>query len=953
MARRVCLLGALSLLLLYFALNVSGQITHPQEVNALKAVRDALNDPFKNLDNWKKKDPCTSNWTGVICIIDPNDGYLHVVELRLQVMNLTGKLDPKLGQLSNLALLNFMRNDISGNIPKEIGKLTNLQLLLLTGNQLSGSLPDELGFLPNLTRLQVDYNAISGPLPKSFANLSKILHFHMNNNLISGQIPEELSVLPDLLHILLDNNNLSGYIPSSLSEMPKLRILQLDNNNFDGTEIPESYGKWLSLLKLSLRNCSLKGSIPDFSSLQLLYLDLSLNQLTGSIPTNKLSDRVTTIDLSNNMLGGPIPSNFSGLPRLQKLLVENNTLSGNVSSIIWENIKFGEDDRLALNFQNNLLSNLAGSLDPPPNVSLMLQGNHVCQKANELSIVKFCQLGDGDFVDAPRNSSNSSAECPPHACPTASFFEYVPESPQPCFCAAPIRIWMLLRSPSMSEFRPYINQFKEYITFTLHMELYQLVVDRFTWEEGHRLRILLKFFPRFVNNTDKFNASELQNINDQIATFAFPLNNTFGPYDFLNFILLGPYENVVLRPLGSSGMSKGLIAGFVLGSIACGAIVLLGVAFIFLKTYPEFQHKVFKKQSVHKATFKNEGVKGFSFTELKAATESFSDTCQIGQGGYGKVYKGILADGTVVAVKRAQQVSLQGEQEFFTEIELLSRLHHRNLVSLIGYCDEGGEQMLVYEFMPNGSLQSLLSGRNISSLTLAMRLQIDLDSATGILYLHNEANPPIIHRDIKANNILLDSKLTAKVSDFGISRLAPISEGRGAGTAHVYTVVKGTPGYLDPEYFLTQKLTEKSDVYSLGIVFLELLTGLPPIFHGRNIVREVRTACEAGRMLSIVDRSIGSHTSECVKTFMDLALKCCKDETQGRPLMLEIVRELENLCAMLPQSETSISDFNASSSAGISGFTPTSLDYGNSMYLSSDYPGSDLVSGVVPTIRPR
>ncbi|KAL5550408.1 hypothetical protein UlMin_000584 [Ulmus minor] len=955
MARRVCLLGAYVLLLSYFALNVKGEITHPREVSALKDVHDELEDPDKNLNNWKKKDPCTSNWTGVICNLNySSDGYLHIIELRLPNMNLTGKLSPKLGQLSYLDILNFMWNNISGSIPKDIGNLKKLKLLLLTGNQISGPFPDELGFLPNLTRLQVDSNFISGPLPKSFANLVSVKHFHMNNNSISGQIPEELSVLPELLHCLLDNNKLTGYIPSKLSEMPKLRILQLDNNNFDGTEIPESYGKWPSLLKLSLRNCSLKGSIPDFSGVpKLLFLDLSLNQLTGSIPTNKLSDYVITIDLSKNNLGGPVPLNFSGLPHLQKLSLENNALSGNVSTTIWENIKFDEDDRLTLNFQNNSLSNLAGSLDPPPNISIMLQGNPVCQKANELKIVKFCQLGDGGFVDVPRNSSNSSTECPPHACPTHNFYEYVPDSPQPCFCAAPLRIWLMLRSPSISEFQAYIGDFKEYITSNFQLEPYQLVVDTYMWEEGPRLNVFLKFFPQFANNTDQFNTSALQNLTERIASFTLPLNDTFGPSDFHEFILLGPYANVVLKPLGSSGMSKGLLAGIVLGSIACGAIILLVVASIFFKSYPQSRHKVFKKQATPKATFKKEGVKGFSFAELEAVTDSFSVTSQIGQGGYGKVYKGILADGTVVAVKRAHQISLQGEQEFFTEIELLSRLHHRNLVPLVGYCDEGDEQMLVYEFMPNGSLHNLLSGKDKSSLSLAMRLQIALDSAKGILYLHTEADPPIIHRDIKANNILLDSKLTAKVSDFGISRLAPVSDGKGADTAHVYTVVKGTPGYLDPEYFLTHKLTEKSDVYSLGIVFLELLTGLPPIFHGRNMFREVHIAYQAGRMLSIVDRSMGSYTSESVKKFMDLAFKCCEDEPRARPSMLEIVRELENLCSMLPQSETSTSDGNASSSTGISRFTPTSLDYGNSAYVSTDYPGSDLVSGVIPTISPR
>lgn len=262
--------------------------------------------------------------------------------------------------------------------------------------------------------------------------------------------------------------------------------------------------------------------------------------------------------------------------------------------------------------------------------------------------------------------------------------------------------------------------------------------------------------------------------------------------------------------------------------------------------------------------------------------------------------------------------------------------------------------MLVYEFMANGSLHSLLSAKFRSSLSFAKRMNIALDSAKGVLYLHTEADPPIIHRDIKASNILLDSKFTAKVSDFGISRLAPVSDTKGMEASHVSTVVKGTPGYLDPEYFLTHKLTEKSDVYSLGIVFLELLTGMPPISHGRNIVREVLAACQAGAMFSIIDRDMGSYNTECVKKFMQLALKCCEDETKARPTMPEVVRELENLCSMPLQSDANQSDQSNASSSGTSGLTPASLYYERNTCASTDnYVGSNLDSGVFPHIKPR
>ncbi|KAK8467078.1 hypothetical protein PHAVU_008G244800 [Phaseolus vulgaris] len=261
---------------------------------------------------------------------------------------------------------------------------------------------------------------------------------------------------------------------------------------------------------------------------------------------------------------------------------------------------------------------------------------------------------------------------------------------------------------------------------------------------------------------------------------------------------------------------------------------------------------------------------------MALATNNFSESAQIGEGGYGKVYKGRLCDGTVVAIKRAQEGSLQGEREFLTEIELLSRLHHRNLVSLIGYCDEEGEQ---------------------------------------------------------ASNILLDSRYTAKVADFGLSRLAPVPDIEGNVPAHLSTVVKGTPGYLDPEYFLTRNLTHKSDVYSLGVVFLKLLTGRPPIFHGENIIRQVNMAYQYGGISLVVDKRIESYPFEYAVRFFTLALKCCKDLPNERPKMTEVARELEYICSMLLEPDSKGVEYVTNDSSG-------------------DVSGSDLVSGSVPTIKP-
>ncbi|XVE80709.1 hypothetical protein DITRI_Ditri15bG0002500 [Diplodiscus trichospermus] len=927
-----------------FAFLASGQLTYPPEVDALNAIQHKLRDPGKNLRNWRKGDPCLSSWTGVICSTIQDDGYLHVQELRMLNLNLSGNLPPELGQLSNLTTLNFMWNNLTGSIPKEIGNIKSLQFLLLSGNQLSGPFADELGYLPRLQIFQVDWNQISGPLPSSFANLISCGHFHMNNNSISGQIPMELSTMPLLEHFLLDNNNLSGYLPRQFSQMPNLKIIQLDNNNFGGTQIPRSYGNISTLVKLSLRNCNLEGAIPDFSRIApLRYLDLSHNQLTGEIPRNKLSDNMTAIVLSYNLLNGSIPSNFSGLPQLQELSLESNLLSGDVPSNIWQNLNFTAT--IIIDFRNNSLSNISGSIDPPANVTVRLEGNPVCTLANQLNIAPFCgnTSGDDDFV--PGSSSNSNGSCKPQWCPLSDGYEFVPGTD--CFCAAPLGVELRLITPSFIDFRPINYSYRVYITSNFRLDFHQLIVQSFIWERGPRLWLFLKFFPQYVNYTARFNESEVNQIIDTLATFSFPANDTFGPYELIKLVP-GLYSNVVLQH-SNSGTNKAALVGIILGSISL--VVAISVAIMVLhKRRTKSGHEVLKKLSTVKVPIRTENVKEFSFVELEEATIGFKDTSQVGQGGYGKVYKGILANGTVVAIKRARQGSLQNQSEFITEIELLSRLHHRNLVSLVGYCREQDEQMLVYEFMPNGSLHDLLSDRYRHTLSFPMRLRIALGSAKGILYLHTEADPPIFHRDIKANNILLDFKFTPKVSDFGISRVAPVPDAEGD-SAHVSTAVKGTPGYLDPEYFLTHKLTEKSDVYSLGIVFLELLTGMLPISHGKNIVREVSGACESGSMFSIIDQGLGLYSCECIKKFMALALKCCQDDPKERPIMLEVVRELENLCSLIPEYPTE----SDASISGVSGVESSPIYPGRDPHSQTaiEISGSELVSGVIPSIRPR
>uniref|UniRef100_A0A251T3X8 Putative concanavalin A-like lectin/glucanase domain, Telokin/Myosin light chain kinase n=1 Tax=Helianthus annuus TaxID=4232 RepID=A0A251T3X8_HELAN len=316
------------------------------------------------------------------------------------------------------------------------------------------------------------------------------------------------------------------------------------------------------------------------------------------------------------------------------------------------------------------------------------------------------------------------------------------------------------------------------------------------------------------------------------------------------------------------------------------------------------------------------GARSFTYEQLQKYTNNFSETNNIGRGGYGMVYKGSLSNGQLIAIKRAQGGSSQGGFEFKTEIELLSRIHHKNVVGLIGFCFDQSEQMLVYEYIVNGTLK---------------------DSLSGLQYLHDHADPPIIHRDVKTNNILLNERLVAKVADFGLSK--PLSD---ADRTYVTTQVKGTMGYMDPEYYMTQQLTEKSDTYSFGVVMLELITARNPIEKGKYIVRKVKEAMNKNKELydlqEVLDPTIGlSSQLKGFERFVDLALRCVEDMGYQRPTMSEVVKELESIIELMVCTESSSSTSASYEGASIDHNYP----YSNDSLLS--YNGGSLP----PTFHPK
>ncbi|XAR53340.1 Non-specific serine/threonine protein kinase [Bertholletia excelsa] len=315
----------------------------------------------------------------------------------------------------------------------------------------------------------------------------------------------------------------------------------------------------------------------------------------------------------------------------------------------------------------------------------------------------------------------------------------------------------------------------------------------------------------------------------------------------------------------------------------------------------------------------------FRYEELAMATDNFSNANLLGQGGFGYVHRGVLPNGKEVAVKQLKAGSGQGEREFQAEVEIISRVHHKHLVSLVGYCITGSQRMLVYEFVPNNTLEFHLHGKGRPTMDWPTRLKIALGAAKGLAYLHEDCHPKIIHRDIKSANILLDFNFEAKVADFGLAKFSSDAK------THVSTRVMGTFGYLAPEYASSGKLTEKSDVFSFGVMLLELITGRRPIdssqsFNDDSLVDWARPllsrALEDGNFDTLVDSRLQlDYNHNEMARMVACAASCVRHSARRRPKMSQVVRALEG--------DVSLSDLNE-------GITPGhSRAYGS--HGSSDY----------------
>ncbi|KAK2361248.1 Leucine-rich repeat transmembrane protein kinase [Trifolium repens] len=781
--------------------------------------------------------------------------------------------------------------NIAGVMPSEFGNLTELKVLSLSGNGLSGSIPTEIGDIASLEDLVLENNELGGPLPPSLGNLSKLKRLLLSSNNFAGTIPESFSKLKNLTAFSIDGSNLSGQIPSFIGNWTKL-----DKLNMQGTSMEGPIPSTISELKLltELRISDLTGStmtfpnLKDLKNLQLLELRNCL--ITGPIPDYiGEMETLVTLDLSFNMLTGSIPNSIQGLKSLDYMFLTNNSLSGPIQDWIL-NFKVNID----LSYNNftkssatscqqlnlNLASSQLSSSVTSPSLFCLKRNLPCAGKPQYNALFINCGGAQGDydgndyFGDLQKDgisnfvlrnegqwaySSTGVYMGNDHADYTASSTYNINGSEY--YNTARISPLSLKYYGLCMEKGSYkVNLHFAEIMFsddkTFGRRIFDVSIQGFKYlkdfniveEAGGVGKGITKEFVVEVND----NTLEIHLYWAGKGTTAIPVEGVYGP--LISAITVIPnFKN------HSKGLSAGVIVGIVAASCMLVILILVTLWKIGLLGRKDIRDKdLFDLKTGY-----------FSLRQIKAATNNFDPANKIGEGGFGPVYKGILSNGDVIAVKQLSSKSNQGNRK---------------------------QLLLIYEYMENNCLSRALFGRQEQKLHLdwPARMKICLGIAKGLAYLHEESALKIVHRDIKASNVLLDKDLNAKISDFGLAKLDE------DGNTHISTRIAGTIGYMAPEYAMRGYLTDKADVYSFGVVALEIVSGkshtyFNPMEEFVYLLDWAYDLQEQGKILELVDPSLhGSrYSTEEAMRMLSLAFLCTNTSATLRPSMSLVVSMLE------------------------------------------------------------
>uniref|UniRef100_A0A0D9ZQP3 non-specific serine/threonine protein kinase n=1 Tax=Oryza glumipatula TaxID=40148 RepID=A0A0D9ZQP3_9ORYZ len=874
--------------------------TDPTEAAALNAVFAKLGQ--KAQPSWNiTGDPCTGRATdgssteddsfnpAITCdCTDQNGTVCHITKLKTYAMDASGPIPEELRNLTRLTNLNLGQNILTGPIPSFIGELTAMQYMTFGINALSGSIPKELGNLTNLIILALGSNNFSGPLPSELGNLDKLTELYIDSAGLSGELPSSFSKLTKVKKLWASDNNFTGQIPDYIGSW-NLTDLRFQGNSFQGP-IPATLSKLVQLTSLDLSFNNITGQVPEamlgLNSLSFLFL--GNNNLSGSLPSSK-GPSLTTLDFSYNQLSGNFPS-WANEKNLQLNLVANNFVLDNSNNSVLpsglECLQRNTPCFLAASFAVNCGSNrsISGS------DNYVYQADGVSLGAAQYYVTGETKWGVsnvGKFMDAPSNEIyifNSSRQFQSTLDP--ELFQTARLSP------SSLRYYGIgLENGNYTVTLQFAEiEFEDTKSWkSLGRRIFDIYISRANEKDfdirkaaGGKSYTAVK--KQYLIPVTK-NFVEIHLFWAGKGTCCIPAQGYYGPS--ISALSLKPNFTPTVRSAAAqrkSSSKTGVIVGVVVGVAVFGLVALAGI-FLWMQR----RRKLSLEQQELYCIVGRPNV--FSYGQLRSATENFNFSNRLGEGGYGAVYKGKLTDGRVVAVKQLSQTSNQGKQQFATEIETISRVQHRNLVKLYGCCLEGKHPLLVYEYLENGSLDKALFGTEKLNIDWPARFEICLGIARGLAYLHEESSIRVIHRDIKASNVLLDANLNPKISDFGLAKLYDDKK------THVSTKVSGTFGYLAPEYAMRGRMTEKVDVFAFGVVLLEILAGRPNYDDALEeekiyIFEWAWELYENNNPLGLVDPNLKEFDREEVLRAIRVALLCTQGSPHQRPPMSRVVTML-------------------------------------------------------------
>ncbi|XP_015688457.1 tyrosine-sulfated glycopeptide receptor 1-like [Oryza brachyantha] len=828
----------------------------------------------------------------------------------------SGSIPPGFGNCSKLRVLKAGNNNISGTLPDDLFNATSLEYLSFPNNGLYGVIDGTLLVnLRNLVTLDLEGNSINGTIPDSIGQLNRLQDLHLGNNNMSGELPSTLSNCTHLITINLKRNNFSGHLSNvDFSKLPNLKTLDLLFNEFEGT-VPESIYSCRNLAALRLSGNNLQGQLsPKISNLKsLAFLSLGCNNLTNiknMLWILKDSRNLTTLLIGTNFQGEAMPEDDTiyGFQKLKVLSISNCSLTGNIP--FWlsklENLEmlFLRDNRLSgtippwiksleslfhLDVSNNsLIGGIPISIMKMPMLVTKKNATHLDPRVFELPLYKTPSLQYRIASAFPKvlNLSNNN-------------FSGV--IPQDIGQLKSLDI-LSLSSNSLS------GEIPQQLGNLTNLQVLDLSKNHLTGAIPSALNDL-HFLSVFIVSYNDLEGPIPNGV--QFSTFT---NYSFVPGNpkLCGCILHRCCGSAEASPISTKSHSKKAILATAFGVFFGGIFVLLflvGLLATVRGTYCITKNSSSENADVEATSresdseqslvivSQNKGdINKLTFADIVKATNNFDKENIIGCGGYGLVYKADLPDGTKLAIKKLFGEMYLMEREFTAEVEALSMAQHDNLVPLWGYCIQGSSRLLIYSYMENGSLDDWLHNRDDDASTFLdwpKRLKIAQGAGRGLSYIHDACKPHIIHRDIKSSNILLDKEFKAYVADFGLSRLVL------ANKTHVTTELVGTLGYIPPEYGQGWVATLKGDIYSFGVVLLELLTGrrpVPILSSSKELVKWVQEMKSEGNQIEVLDPILrGTGYDEQMLRVLETACKCVNYNPCMRPTIKEVVSCLDSI----------------------------------------------------------